>query len=139
MCSLCVISEIFYLVTSVWRKQYYFMYAYLGISLFIMAYVSSALSVVETYVALSSGQYNWHWRPVKTGFLVSMQLFGFCWYFNYFTDKPADMSLSAEVGYAVWTGTICLVVGLMASTMAFTASYVFVKTIYAKAEETKSK
>ena len=55
MTALCVISEVFYLVTSVWRKQYYFMYAYLGISFFIMAYVSSALSVVETYVALSSG------------------------------------------------------------------------------------
>ena len=55
MCSLCVTSEIYYLVTSIWRRQYYFMYFYLGISLFIMAYVSSALSVVDTYVALSSG------------------------------------------------------------------------------------
>ena len=115
------------------------MYFYLGLSLFIMGYVSTAIGIVQTYISLSSGLYNWWWRSLSIGFFVSIHLFIFCWHYNYLTDKPANISIHAEICYILWTGMICLLVGLIAGTMAFTGSFFFVKTIYAKAQEGKCK
>ena len=138
-CSACVIAEVYYLVTSVWRRQYYFMYFYLGISLCIMSYVSSAVSIVQSYITLSVGLYNWWWRSFVIGLFVSIHLFIFCWHFNYFTDKAVDISIHAEMCYIIWTGMLCLLVGLIAGTTSFLGSFYFIKTIYAKAQEGKSK
>ena len=57
--SLCVVSEMFYLVTSIWRHTYYFMFGYLGIALFIMGFVAMQVSKVQTYWTLNAGNYNW--------------------------------------------------------------------------------
>ena len=74
----CVILELWYLVTSLWRRQYYFMYFYLGVSLVMMAYVASAASIIQSYLSLSAGLYNWWWRSFSMGFFVSIPLFLFC-------------------------------------------------------------
>jgi transmembrane 9 superfamily member 2/4 len=48
--SWCQVSEIFYLVTMLWRHQYYFMYFYLMLSFFNMAYLAQTISIVQTYI-----------------------------------------------------------------------------------------
>ena len=138
-CAGCVIAELFYLVTSLWRRQYYFMYFYLGVSLVMMAYVASAASIIQSYLSLSAGLYNWWWRSFSMGFFVSIPLFIFCWKYKYFADSPHDISVHAEMCYMLWSGMLCMIVGLIAGTMSFTGSYFFIKTIYSKAQEGKSK
>ena len=42
--SLCVVSEMYYIVTSIWRKYYFVVYGYLAIALLIMGFVAAQVS-----------------------------------------------------------------------------------------------
>ena len=57
--SLCVISEMYYIVTSLWRKYYFFMYGYLGVALLIMGFVAVQVSKIRTYWTLNAGNHSW--------------------------------------------------------------------------------
>ena len=76
----CIISEAYYLVTSLWRHNYYYMYIYLTLAFVIMGYVASTVSVVQTYLTLSAGNYHWWWRSFFTGFAAGAHIFIICSY-----------------------------------------------------------
>ena len=133
----CVISEAYYLVTSLWRHHYYFMYVYLTICAIVMAYVASTVSVVQTYAVLSVGNYHWWWRSFILGFAVGVHVFAVCSYFFFFVET--DSSFSLKLSYALWTIMLCTLTGLVAGACSFIGSWYFVKQIYTKAQAQKAK
>lgn len=122
-----IIFEAYYLVTSLWH-HYYFIYIYLTICIFVMAYVASAVSVVQTYVMLLVGNYNWWWRSFGLGFAVGVHIFVACSYFLFFVETDASFSLKLNIG--AWTAMLCMLTGLVAGTCSFIGSWYFVKRIY---------
>ena len=74
----CVVSEVYYLVSSLWRRQYYFMYLYLAITGIVMGYVALTVSIVQTFAALSAGKYRWWWRSFLVGFGAGVHIFAIC-------------------------------------------------------------
>ena len=135
--SCCMLSEAYYLVTSLWRHYYYFMYVYLTIAFCIMVYVASTVSVVQTYLALSVGDYNWWWRSYLVGFAVGLHVFLVCSSYYFFLEEGSTMS--TKLSYILWTSLICLLIGLVAGFWAFVGSFYFVRRIYTKAQAHKAK
>ena len=131
MISSCVLSETYYLVTSLWRHYYYFMYIYLTIAFVIMGYVASTVSVVQTYLALSVGNYNWWWRSFLVGFAAGLHVFLTCFRFYFFLEEGS--TASTKLSYILWTALMCLLTGLVAGFWSFTGSFYFVRRIYTKA------
>ena len=129
--SLCVISELFYLMASIWRHSYYFMFGYLGVSLLIMMFVVTQVSKVQTYWTLNSGNYQWQWKSFLIGFMVGLQLFLLLSWFNFF--KEEHHSYLVWLTYSMEAMLGCLFVGLMAGSIAFAGSWAFVQDIYTEA------
>ena len=126
--SLCVMSEMYYIVTSVWRHHYYFMYGYLGLSLLIMGFVSWQVSTVQTYWTLNAGNYNWWWRSFFVGYLVGAQLFFLLAWWGFFREDSD--SVLVWLNYCIQASMMCVYVGLMAATFSFAGSWYFVYRIY---------
>ena len=135
--SCCMLSEAYYLVTSLWRHYYYFMYVYLTIAFCIMVYVASTVSVVQTYLALSVGDYNWWWRSYLVGFGASLHVFYVCFSYYFFLEEGS--TTSTKLSYILWTSLMCLLIGLVAGFWAFVGSFYFVRRIYTKAQDHKVK
>ena len=135
--SLCLVSEAYYLVSSLWRHQYYFMYVYLTVCFLLMTYVASTVAVVQTYIALTVGDYRWQWRSFLLGFGVALHVFLVCAYFFFFVEK--DSSTSLWMAYALWTMVLCVLIGMIAGTFSFLGSFFFVSKIYERAHLSKLK
>lgn len=138
MISLCVISEMYYIVTSVWRHHYYFMFGYLGLSLLIMGFVAWQISTVQTYWTLNAGNYNWWWRSFFVGYLVGAQIFFLLSWWGFF--REAEDSILVWVSYCIQASMMCVFVGLMAAAFSFAGSWYFIQHIYKDAyQEQKGK
>lgn len=129
--SACIVAEAYYLMTQMWRHLYYFMYLYLTIGFVIMGYVASTASVVQTYLALSAGDYNWWWRSYLMGFTAGVHVFIVCFNFYFFLEEGS--TASTKLSYVVWTVLLCLLTGLVCGFCAFAGSFYFVKRIYTEA------
>ena len=98
------------------------MYLKLLLCFLMMIYVAMTTSIVQTYIALSVGDYRWWWRSYLVGFCGGVMICAFC------------ICLSGEelsLGYVLWTLSMCSFVGMIAGTCSFAGSYFFVKRIYA--------
>ena len=127
--TLCVVTEVFYLITSLWRHQYYFMYVYLGVSLLMMGYVAAVVSIVITYIRLNQGRYDWWWPSFLVGFGVGVNLF-------LVMTQLALLQQTKKTTYVlfmVWSWIVCMLVGLIAGTFSFLGSFFFIKRIFTKA------
>lgn len=133
----CLVTEVFYVVTSLWRHQYYFMYFYLALGFLLMAIVAQTVSIVQTYIALSVGDYNWWWRSFMVGFLVGAHSYAVCTYYYFFLEPGSSFAM--EVSFALWSLLMCTLVGLVSGTNSFVGSYLFVKRIYKQVHEDRSK
>ena len=133
-----MISEIYYLVTSLWRHQFYFMYFYLGLSMLVMGYVASTISAIQTYAQLSQSRYDWWWPSFLVGFFVGFDLFVVMCNYMFFSNSKGDNI--TFIKYMIWSFMICTLAGLVAGTMSFFGSLFFIKKIYKRvAEKGKNK
>ncbi len=63
-------SELLFLVKSIWRESYYLMYLFFLMALILTIIATGIISVLHTYLLIKRGYYNWQWRSYITGFYV---------------------------------------------------------------------
>lgn len=131
MIAATTIAETYYLVTSLWRSQLYLMYFYLALSLGAMCYVASAVSIVQTYLHLVSGNYKWWWNSFLLGLSTSGWLLVFTAKRAFFIEK--EFTVHERFSFVVHGVLICVTIGFVAGCCSFFASLRFVNTIYAQA------
>ena len=132
-----MVCEAYYLVDSLWEHQYYFMYFYLFLSFNLMTYVAWTASIVQTYVSLSVGDYNWWWRSYLLGFIGGVHIYAVCAIL--FMQRQSGVSVALDLSYMVWSLIMCTLVGLVAAAASFTGSFFFVLRIYTQAQTDKEK
>ena len=133
-CFACASSEVYFLITSIWREQYYFMYFFLGIAL-IMTFVSAALvSILQTYALLNNGNFHWWWRSFWIGAATGAYLWLACWLTYSFKHSEDNDGLNVFI-YHICSLNICLCIALMCGMVSFYASFRFVRKIYSEAKD----
>merc|ERR1719265_2472845 len=55
-------TELFFIMTSIWLHQFYYLFGFLGIMLVILVITCAEISIAITYFQLTAEDYNWWWR-----------------------------------------------------------------------------
>lgn len=120
--------EIYYLFSSFWHYQYYYVFGFLACIVFNCTLVCICISIVAVYLSLNREDHRWWWlaflAPASTGlyfFLYSV------YYFQNVTLMHGFLQTVFFFGYS-FLGAVA--VALMCGAVGFIASYFFVRLIY---------
>merc|ERR1712203_725385 len=57
-----VFTELFFIMSSLWQHQFYYMFGFLALVLMILIVTCAEISIALTYFQLTSEDYRWWWR-----------------------------------------------------------------------------
>lgn len=110
-----VFIELFFILTSIWLQQFYYIFGFLFIVLIILIVTCAEITIVLCYFQLCSEDYLWWWRSYLTSGSSALYLFLYA-AFYFFTKleitKPVSgmlyfgYMLIASYAFFVLTGTI---------------------------------
>lgn len=86
------------------------------------------MSITLTYFQLCAEDYHWWWRSFFTSASVAFYTFLYACYF-FITQSEMD-NISSVVVYFGYSAMAGIVMFLMCGAMGFTATYIFVRTIF---------
>jgi len=123
-----VFTELFFIMSSLWQHQFYYLFGFLALVLCILIVTCAEISIALTYFQLTSEDYNWWWRSYFSS--ASSALYVFLYSILYFSsrlniEKPVSMIL-----YYGYMFLISMVFFLLTGAIGTIASFFFVKVIY---------
>ncbi|KAM7252729.1 hypothetical protein ACFE04_008238 [Oxalis oulophora] len=123
-----VFIELFFILTSIWLQQFYYIFGFLFIVFVILIITCAEITIVLCYFQLCSEDYLWWWRSYLTSGSSALYLFlyaAFYFYTKLEITKPVSgmlyfgYMLIASYAFFVLTGTI-----------GFYACFLFTRLIY---------
>jgi len=123
-----VFIELFFILSSVWLNQFYYVFGFLGLVFLILVITCSEISIVLCYFQLCSEDYNWWWRAFLTSGSSGLYLFIYgIFYFSSKLDIHGFTSTLLYFGY-MFIASYAFAVGT--GTVGFLASFYFIQKIY---------
>ena len=123
-----VFIELYFLFSSFWHYQYYYVFGFLGLVFINVILVCCCMSVLLVYLLLNREDHRWWWlafvAPSSTGFYVFLYSI---YYFNHITLMHGLLQTCFFFGYML-LGSIAI--SLMCGAVGFISSYFFVKVIF---------
>lgn len=119
--------EMFFIMSSIWMDQYYYVFGFLLLSFIILAITAAEITIVACYFQLCSEDYHWWWRSFVTA--GSTGLYVFLYACIYFTRLQSNMFVT----YCLYFGYMFMIssaVAIMAGSIGFFACLYFTHTIY---------
>ena len=123
-----VFIELFFILSSMWLHQFYYMFGFLFIVFTILIVTCAEISIVLSYFQLCSEDYRWWWRSYLSSGSSSMYLFVYS-IFYFFTRLEITKPVSAILYFGYMTIVSCSYF-MLTGTIGFLASYWFVNKIY---------
>merc|ERR1719389_915142 len=120
-----VFTELFFIMSSIWQHQIYYMFGFLVLVLVILILTCAEISIALTYFQLTSEDYRWWWRAFFAS--GSSAVYVFLYSVLYFSsrlqiDKPVSVML--YFGY-MFIISICF--SLLTGSIGTVSSFFFVK------------
>lgn len=123
-----VFIELFFIMSSIWLAQVYYVFGYLFLVLFILVITCAEISIVMAYFQLCAEDYNWWWRSFLTSGSSAFYLFGYAIvYFVTRLDITAPTSAILYFGYMAMASWGFF---LLTGSIGFLACLTFVNKIY---------
>merc|ERR1712196_382769 len=95
-----VFTELFFMMTSLWQNQFYYLFGILPLVLVILAVTCAEISITLTYFRLAAEDYNWWWPSFLASGASSLYLFLYaCVYFYHWMRIKNIVSASLYFGY----------------------------------------
>jgi transmembrane 9 superfamily member 2/4 len=123
-----VFIELFFILTSVWLHQVYYLFGFLALVFIILVVTCAEISVVLTYFQLCAEDYRWWWRAFLTS--GSSAVYMFMYSLFYFYTKLDITKLVPALMYFGYQTIIALSFFCLTGTVGFYACYWFVRKIY---------
>ncbi len=124
-----VFIELFFILTSMWLHQFYYLFGFLALVFVILIITCAEITIVLCYFQLCSEDYHWWWRAFFTSGSSALYLFaysGFYFYSKLDITKTVPMLMYFGYMLIVSYGFFCLT-----GTIGFYSCYIFVRKIYA--------
>jgi len=123
-----VFMELFFIMSSVWMHQFYYVFGILGIVFVILIITCAEISILLCYFQLCHENYHWWWRSFWSSGSAALYLFGYSiWYFSTKLEITNFISGLLFFGYMLLVSfTFCILTG----TIGHVACYYFVRKIY---------
>jgi len=123
-----VFTELFFIMSSIWQHQIYYMFGFLVLVLLILMVTCAEISMVLTYFQLTSEDYHWWWRSFLSSAFSGVYVFLYSWlYFNQRLQIEKTVSVILYFGYMfIVSGLFCVLTG----TIGLVSTFCFVRAIY---------
>jgi len=124
-----VFIELFFILSSVWLHQYYYVFGFLLIVLLILLITCAEITIVMCYFQLCGEDYNWAWRAFLTAGCSGLYLFAYS--IVYMLTK---MNMTRGVSVLLYLGYMLIAsyaFALLTGCIGFFACFTFVRVIYA--------
>ena len=123
-----VFIELFFIMSSIWMHQIYYVFGFLAIVIFILIATCAEITIVMCYFQLCSEDYHWWWRSFFTS--GSSALYLFLYSILYFYTKLEIVLRTGTVLYFGYMLIISTSFFLLTGTIGFLACFWFVRVIY---------
>ncbi|OAY82319.1 Transmembrane 9 superfamily member 7 [Ananas comosus] len=123
-----VFIELFFILTSIWLNQFYYIFGFLFIVFLILLVTCAEITIVLCYFQLCSEDYHWWWRAYLTAGSSAIYLFAYS-IFYFFTKLEITKVVSGILyfGYML-IGSYAFFV--LTGTIGFYSCFWFVRKIY---------
>jgi len=124
-----VFIELVFIMMSIWRHSFYYLFAFLFAVLLILVITSAEISIVITYLQLCNGNHRVWWKSFfNTG---SIGLYIFCYSIFYYYTELEIIRFSSIILYFGYMFAVSFTFFIFCGTVGFLSSYWFIRTIYA--------
>lgn len=124
-----VFIELFFILTSIWLHQFYYIFGFLFIVFVILIVTCAEITIVLCYFQLCSEDYHWWWRAYLTSGSSALYLFLYATF--YFFSKLEITKVVSGILYFGYMTIISFAFFVLTGTIGFYACFWFVRTIYA--------
>jgi transmembrane 9 superfamily protein 2/4 len=124
-----VFIELFFILTSIWLHQFYYIFGFLFIVFVILIVTCAEITIVLCYFQLCSEDYHWWWRAYLTSGSSTLYLFLYATF--YFFTKMEITNLVFGIMYFGYMTIISYAFFVLISTIGFYSCFWFLWTIYA--------
>ncbi|KAJ1259634.1 hypothetical protein BS78_10G170700 [Paspalum vaginatum] len=124
-----VFIELFFILTSIWLNQFYYIFGFLFIVFVILIVTCAEITIVLCYFQLCSEDYHWWWRAYLTAGSSALYLFAYAIF--YFFNKLEITKLVSGILYFGYMLIISYAFFVLTGTIGFYACFWFVRKIYA--------
>merc|ERR1711904_750151 len=77
-----VFTELFFIMSSIWQHQFYYLFGFLVLVLLILCITCAEISIAVTYRALVAENHAWWWRAFWSSGCSGVYVFSYsCYYF----------------------------------------------------------
>merc|ERR1712137_114303 len=123
-----VFIELFFIMTSIWQHQFYYMFGVLFIVYIILAVTCAEITIVMCYFQLCAEDYRWWWRSFLTAGASAFYLFLYSvWYY---WSKLNITGIVPTVLYFAYMIMVCITFSLITGAVGLYSCLWFVKKIY---------
>ncbi|KAL6052447.1 Transmembrane 9 superfamily member [Balamuthia mandrillaris] len=123
-----IFIELFFILSSIWLHQFYFLFSFLFIVFFILILTCAEITIVMCYFQLCSEDYHWWWRAFLTS--GASALYMFLYSIFYFFSKLQITKFVSAMLYFGYTFIFAMQLFLLTGAIGFFACYFFVRKIY---------
>merc|ERR1712139_448308 len=122
-----VFIELFFILSSIWLHQYYYVFGFLLVVLLILIITCAEITIVLLYFQLCAEDYHWWWRSFLTSGSTAFYVFLYSAF--YFSKLESNMTIT-YVMYFGYMSLICLGMFLLTGTIGMYSALWFTKKIY---------
>jgi len=123
-----VFTELFFIMSSLWQHQFYYLFGFLALVLVILAVTCAEISIALTYFQLTSEDYRWWWRAFLSS--ASSAIYVFLYSMIYFSSRLQIEKVVSTMLYFGYMALISIIFFLLTGAIGTLASFFFVKAIY---------
>jgi len=119
--------ELYFIMSSVWRHQYYYVFGVLFVVVAILLLTCAEIAILYNYFKLCGEDYQWWWMSYNTAGSTAVYVFGYS--IIYFRSLEAN-SFASYVLYFGYMGLVCFMMFLMTGTVGLFSALHFNRTIF---------
>jgi transmembrane 9 superfamily member 2/4 len=123
-----VFTELFFIMSSLWQHQFYYLFGFLAMVLCILVITCAEISIALTYFQLTSENYNWWWRSFLAS--GSSAVYVFLYSMIYFSSRLQIDKFISTLLYFGYMSILSLLFFLLTGAIGMIASFYFVRIIY---------
>ncbi|KAI3890353.1 hypothetical protein MKW92_047012 [Papaver armeniacum] len=123
-----VFIELFFILTSIWLNQFYYIFGFLFIVFIILVVTCAEITIVLCYFQLCSEDYLWWWRSYLTSGSSALYLFLYATFY-FFTKLEITKPVSGVLYFGYMT-IVSYAFFVLTGTIGFYACFWFTRLIY---------
>jgi len=122
-----VFVELFYIMDSLWRQNFYALSKYLLMSIIILIVTSSLIGILFTYLTLCKGDYRWWWKSFFVSASPGIYIIIFSLLYLFKMEFSQLTSIAIYLNFMI---LLSVIISLICGTSGLFLTFLFLHNIY---------